>query len=275
MKTKRVVLRFLPVASLALLAGCATSQRQAGQPAHELAALKLYWNGRTDNFTAATQVSEDDARAKGYGFVRVEGYVFTDQSPGTVPLKQFWNAKRHDYFLTATARGEQNAEKAGYKFVRIEGYVYATRQPGTVPLKLFLSNKRRDHFTTSSLQGEQDARAAGYRFVRTEGYVIPERNPLPGPVLTNRPSPQTNSPQPPSKPLPENKPTTPETAGDVKQWIVQLSDADYAKREAAVTALSHHREIALPALREALEKTTDSDQRWWIQAAIQQCGGDE
>ncbi len=86
--------------------------------------LKSYWNGnRGDNFTTATQQGEQAAQAAEYSFLRVEGYVYPDQQPNTVPLKSYWGPARGDNFTTATPQGEQDALGAGYSFVRVEGYV--------------------------------------------------------------------------------------------------------------------------------------------------------
>jgi hypothetical protein len=155
-----------------LFAGCATppaakiSPSPAVVPVPQLSSLNLYWDG-SDNYTTC-----DDAKKDGYGFVRVEGFVFSQPQPGTIPLKQYWSARRHDHWLLI---GDipKNVEKNGaYKFVRIEGYVYPGSQPGAVALKLF-SHVRGDNFTTATAQGEKDAINAGYGFRRTEGYVIP------------------------------------------------------------------------------------------------------
>jgi hypothetical protein len=51
--------------------------------------------------------------------------------------------------------------------------------------------------------------------------------------------------------------------------IKQLHDPDYAVRNAAVAALAHQPALALPLLRTARDEA-DADQRWWIDAAIQQ-----
>ncbi|HMP82804.1 MAG TPA: hypothetical protein PKA41_08900 [Verrucomicrobiota bacterium] len=56
----------------------------------------------------------------------------------------------------------------------------------------------------------------------------------------------------------------------VQQWILQLADKTYSRREAAVQSLARHRETSLPLLRKALE-TANADQRWWIEAAIREC----
>ena len=57
----------------------------------------------------------------------------------------------------------------------------------------------------------------------------------------------------------------------IGKWITQLSDKDFAKREAAVKLLARQPDAALPALNQALKQSTDAKQRWWIQAAIQAC----
>jgi hypothetical protein len=57
----------------------------------------------------------------------------------------------------------------------------------------------------------------------------------------------------------------------IEKWITQLSDKDFAKREAAVKLLARQPDAALPALNQALQQSTDAKQRWWIQAAIQAC----
>lgn len=88
-------------------------------------ALTLYWHGtRGDNFTTATPEGAADAEQAAYKPVRVEGYVYTVQVPGTVPLKQYWHGANQDNYLTATEEGEEAARRAGYRFVRIEGNIH-------------------------------------------------------------------------------------------------------------------------------------------------------
>jgi len=108
------------------------------QPIHAqvkptLVPLEPYWSDdREDNFTTATAAGRDSAIDAGYGFVRVEGYVFTEPQPGTVPLESYWSNDREDNFTTATAAGRNSAIDAGYGFVRVEGYIY----PSTYKPKL-------------------------------------------------------------------------------------------------------------------------------------------
>ncbi len=53
-------------------------------------------------------------------------------------------------------------------------------------------------------------------------------------------------------------------------YIAQLGDADFSRRKAAVEALARQPGRALPALQAARAKVSDENQRWWIDAAIQQ-----
>ena len=55
----------------------------------------------------------------------------------------------------------------------------------------------------------------------------------------------------------------------VAALIEQLKNPDYSRRDAAVAALIRQPALALPLLQSAREKA-GSDQRWWIDAAIQQ-----
>ena len=53
-----------------------------------------------------------------------------------------------------------------------------------------------------------------------------------------------------------------------------MHDGDYARRNAAVQALSldpDTAESALPLLKQELKEETDPNRSWWLKAAIQQC----
>jgi hypothetical protein len=76
-----------------------------------------------------------------------------------------------------------------------------------------------------------------------------------------------------------NMDTTPVTARfetkvdptrQIDSLVAQLNDPDYDQRQAAVTALAEQPAAALPFLRKA-RATADDNQRWWIDAAIQEC----
>jgi hypothetical protein len=159
------------------LAGCASKPQSSGPVAIPFAAtapklvpLKLYWNG-SDNFTTATEQGEADAKAAGYQYIRIEGYVFANPQSNTVPLTQYWSAKRHDHMLLGKGLSK-SLKNAHYRPVRIEGYAFANRQPDTMPLKRY-SLPAGDNFSTPTAQGESDALAAGFVFRRIEAYVIP------------------------------------------------------------------------------------------------------
>lgn len=60
-----------------------------------------------------------------------------------------------------------------------------------------------------------------------------------------------------------------DTEAQIKALIQKLADPDYAVREKAVAALVLQSDLALPLLQSAREKAAP-DQRWWIDAAVQQ-----
>jgi hypothetical protein len=142
----------------------------------DLVPLKLYWSAeRGDNYATATPLGEARAKAAGYQFAGIQGYIFSTPRSGTIPLKTYWSAQRGDHFTTATAEGERAAVAAGYVFFQFEGFIYATQQPGTVPLKTFWSVERGDNFTTATALGEENARRDSYRLAYSEGYILRNR----------------------------------------------------------------------------------------------------
>jgi hypothetical protein len=244
---------------MTLESGCVTASKQNNVSVPQVIPLKLFWNG-PDNYTVASMEGEKDAQAHGYQFVRVEGYVFANPQPGTVPLMQYWSPKRQDHALAVTL--PKNVERNGnYGFVRIEGYTYSNAQPGTVELKLF-TKPGGDIFTFTTPQAEKNART--YNYVQRKflhAYVIPAKENLPRHPNTLA----TNS----VNVLLTNKIEI-VSADQIQNWIAQLGDPDFSKRENAVTQLAQHPTEALPVLKQALA-TTDNDRRWWIQSAIQEC----
>ena len=61
------------------------------------------------------------------------------------------------------------------------------------------------------------------------------------------------------------------SANQIQKWVAQLGDSDFSKRESAVNELSRYSAEALPALARRLKSEKDSDRRWWINCAIQEC----
>jgi hypothetical protein len=70
-------------------------------------------------------------------------------------------------------------------------------------------------------------------------------------------------------PQPDETPAV--STRQIQKWMAQLNNSDFSKREDAVKKLAQFPARALPALNESLQKTTDEDRRWWLQAAIQEC----
>jgi hypothetical protein len=59
---------------------CVRSSRRCAQWRKGTVPLKLYWSeARGDNLTTATQQGEADAKAAGYRFIRIEGYVYSNR----------------------------------------------------------------------------------------------------------------------------------------------------------------------------------------------------
>ncbi|MDB5598260.1 MAG: hypothetical protein JWN71_304 [Xanthobacteraceae bacterium] len=232
--------KWLPLVLAVLSAGFPTLA--AAQDVPGTVPLNLYFStARGDNFTTATAQGERDALAAGYGFARVEGYVFATPRPGTVPLKLYWSAARGDNFTTATAQGERDAKAAGYVYVRVEGYIYPSPQVGTVPLKLYWSDARRDNFSTATDIGEGHARAANYGFARIEGYVYPARTTSPSP-----PPLTSTALQPPverAAPSPAN-PATVKPAAPVIAALPPASPSAAGKRVALVIGNSSYTTVA-------------------------------
>ena len=57
----------------------------------------------------------------------------------------------------------------------------------------------------------------------------------------------------------------------VKEWVAQLRDSNYAQRNSAVLALSNHPDDALPLLEQELKSEANSNHRWWLKVAIREC----
>lgn len=90
--------------------------------------LVLFYNSaRGDYISTATDEGIASALSAGYVRKGVQGYIWKDRRPGTVPLHQYWNQEREDNFAAASPEGIASARSADYQWIRIEGYV----RPGT------------------------------------------------------------------------------------------------------------------------------------------------
>src|SRR5262249_1728677 len=143
--------------------------------------LMLYFSkARLDNFTSATPAGAADARKAGYDTIRVEGYVYPNDTQNvsrpadTVPLLLYSNWPGENVVALPGGLGDN---PAGYNFVRVEGYVFRPdaaqrcQLPALRPLDLFWSDGRSDNFTTGTVAGENAAWAGSYQLIRTEGHI--------------------------------------------------------------------------------------------------------
>lgn len=142
--------------------------------------LKLFWSsGRQDNYTT-TESNAAEARSKGYGEIRAEGYILAQPASNAVLLKTYYNAQWDDYVSVAHPDTEARVKREGYVFVRNEGYVYASAKMDTVPLKQYWNKDRTDYQAAATAEGNHDAGVWGYEFVRVEAYILPDsKTPIP------------------------------------------------------------------------------------------------
>jgi len=135
----------------------------------------LYSPTRQDYFSAAREVdirnamTAPDAR---YQFIRVQGYVFAEPTPGTIPLELYWNDARQDNLSATTPESRREAEASGYAAVGRQGYIFTDPRPGTVPLELYYNNNSEDGFLVSNDQDRRVAESSGYTRVRLLGYIV-------------------------------------------------------------------------------------------------------
>jgi hypothetical protein len=165
------VLRMLVLVALGGAGLAGTAAPALAQTPGTRTPIWLYWNSaRAENVTTRSTLV-------GFERIRVEGYLFANPHPGTVPVKTFYHDTRDDYALVATAKGESDLLAAGYRFIRIEGYGFAQPFPTTVPLKLYWNPSRTDHATVAEARSEQDQKNSGYTYQRIEAYVFPANDP--------------------------------------------------------------------------------------------------
>lgn len=89
----------------------------------------------------------------------IQGYVFTKQIPGTVPLYRLWNINvSNTWYTTSWTEAQDYMNRFGYKLDYgleqkghyIQGYIYKEQQPNTVALyRLFDRNQHNNFYTTS------------------------------------------------------------------------------------------------------------------------------
>lgn len=152
--------------------------------------LFSWWSAaRRDNFATtnphwAGRPGEVRADHDGYGFVRVEGALFSPDRPqpaGMVPIHLWWHPERADNMLASDLDDRRVPPDIGYGWAGLQGYAFSPgrpQPPGTLPLCRWYSEARGDHFTTTlpdwrGNPGDVRTDHEGYRFIRVEGFVYP------------------------------------------------------------------------------------------------------
>ena len=85
-----------------------------------------------------------------FSFLQVEGYIFKEQIPGTVPLYEYYNDIVFDHYITTLSNISQRYPV--YVSKGILGYVYEKTQMNTVPLYEYYYdavNSVTDHYTST------------------------------------------------------------------------------------------------------------------------------
>lgn len=103
----------------------------------------------------------------------VQGYVFKNADPGTVPIYRLYKSSTKNSYYTTSWDEVQDMQKKGYNYDNfktsyIQGYIYKNEMPGTVPLyRLYKGSVRNTFYTTSS---------AEVKYMQNMGYALdPEK----------------------------------------------------------------------------------------------------
>ncbi len=128
-------------------------------------ALVQWWSEeRQDSCLCAHAECNQIQSESGYTFVRIEGYIPSSSTSGTVNLIDYWNSNINDNFATTNT-----TTPAGYaRSIFADGVVFASQQAGTVPLQTWWSAGRRDWLTVAS--------QAGIKYANNHGYVLGNAN---------------------------------------------------------------------------------------------------
>lgn len=152
--------------------------------------LLSWWSGGLGDNRATTDPAwagcSGMARGRdGYGFSRVEGYIYhpgLPQPTGTVKLFSWQDGERGDVVTTSEPswihwEGDGARRSPNYRAPRLEGYVYDPQRPqpaGTRPLYRWYSAGREDNWTTTQHAAEgRRGEGLGPDYVRPAllGYV--------------------------------------------------------------------------------------------------------
>ncbi len=179
-----------------------------------------YWNAPLGDHFYTVDRNDKALKPYGYGYEKVEGYVFRGQEPGTTPLYRYWNPAIRDHFYTID-RNDAGLAAYGYAFERAEAHVYRDQEAGTTPLYRYWNPTIGDHFYTVD-RNDAGLAAYGYTFERAEAHVYrskPKDTDLAKtrkkyakkapPAAPNAPRPTVPANRPTARPNAPTRPTAP------------------------------------------------------------------
>ena len=279
------------------------------QPQSDAVPLKRFKLGAHDNFTTATVQGENDALAAGYVFQHIEAYVLSapGNSNATTQLTNYALISRKGIVLkggnrlntpdtfhppveiTIVAKTDSTNLRIAYAADQVifnweldQNQLRIDGGPADGLHKAGAGNIPAGKFVTIRWLVTPRHQAIyvndGLRFEHDGDYSNINRCVSVFPAVGSKVTVKSITVKRLSSPQPLEVVTTPQpdkitvvSAGQILKWIAQLDDTDFSKRESAVNELARHSADALPALKQVLESETDSDRRWWIQSAIQEC----
>jgi hypothetical protein len=144
-------------------------------PPSATVALQLWFSAsRDDHFVSASACPECDGL---YAFVGTTGWVYTANTPGSVPLSTCAGALPNGQIDNVLVAG---ACPAGHGFIRVEGYAPPAGTAGTEPLTQFV-NAATGHHWAGTAAFAANATAAGFAAAGTIAAVFSTGPPIPAP----------------------------------------------------------------------------------------------
>jgi uncharacterized protein YkwD len=126
--------------------GCTYPGQQIPRPpANTRGPIYRYYSGAAGGFHYYSMERNDWGYVQGgLCFEGIEGYAYSNQVPGTVPLYHFYNPGNYDHFY---GRNYSEGINAGYQYQGVEAYVENSPVEGTVPFQRYYSPcGNSDHF---------------------------------------------------------------------------------------------------------------------------------
>lgn len=142
--------------------------RESQLRVQELRPLYSYYNSKGNHYTAIV----DDVVQKypDWTFFGVEGYIYVNQEPGTVPLYVHYNDKYFDHYTTNIPY----IAGADWAKFGVIGYIYKKPTIETISLYEYFcqySKRNFDHYTTTNPHIVQEF--PGWVLHQTSGYIYP------------------------------------------------------------------------------------------------------